>query len=134
MIDVDHFKRFNDLQGHQKGDEVLRVLGHVLQRCCRAEDVACRYGGEEFLVLLPGAELDAACGIAERIRDEIGAARIGVTLSVGVAVSGKHGSIWAALLRSADTALYEAKHQGRDRVVAARTSPEAQPAEAPSAQ
>lgn len=125
MIDIDHFKSFNDTYGHVAGDALLRSLGHFLQCHVRGEDIACRYGGEEFLLIMPDAELDAVRQRAEdmaqavrqlRIRD-VGQSRGGVTLSMGVAIYPQHGRSIESVLRAADAALYRAKQQGRDQVV-----------------
>jgi diguanylate cyclase (GGDEF)-like protein len=123
MVDVDHFKRVNDRLGHAGGDHVLRRIALCLATACRAEDVAGRWGGEEFLVVSPGSSANGATALAERIRaaaeaesiDVEGAERVKVTVSVGVA-SGC-GDV-DAIVRSADAALYEAKETGRNRVVA----------------
>ncbi|MFQ5350280.1 MAG: diguanylate cyclase, partial [Thermoanaerobaculia bacterium] len=123
MIDLDGFKAFNDRHGHQAGDEVLRFLGSFLFGCLRSIDVAARYGGEEFLVLLPGTDGEGAAVLAERLRlsfkqahsEQAGA--VGpVTLSVGVATFPADGATADELVRAADSALYRAKHDGRDRV------------------
>jgi diguanylate cyclase (GGDEF)-like protein len=127
MIDLDGFKRFNDLYGHEAGDEVLRAFGEFLRGRTRGSDVACRYGGEEFALILPGATLDDAAARAEEIRRQakllhvrLGDRSLGpVTLSVGVAALPDHGLSPGDLLRAADHALYEAKTSGRDRVVVA---------------
>lgn len=123
MLDIDHFKRVNDQFGHQVGDEVLKTLAGVLQRDTRAEDVACRYGGEEFLILLPGMPLEAAEARAEGWRQTVEALRVGhgeravrFTISLGVAAYPGHGVTPDDLTRSADLALYSAKHGGRNRV------------------
>jgi diguanylate cyclase (GGDEF)-like protein len=124
MIDIDHFKRINDNFGHQAGDEVLRQMGFMLGAHARSHDVVCRYGGEEFLIVLPELPVDAAHQRAEQIRLAVGnqhfqtaAGTLRLTLSVGVAAFPLHGHTVDALLHSADTALYAAKHQGRNRVV-----------------
>ncbi len=125
MLDLDHFKSFNDKFGHQAGDAVLSALGDFLQKQVRAEDIACRYGGEEFLLVLPEAPLKVTVERAERLRQEVkkinvhyGAQLVGgVSLSLGVAAFPEHGSSTASLLRTADLALYRAKDEGRDRVV-----------------
>src|SRR5882757_7736087 len=126
MLDVDHFKRFNDSFGHEAGDLVLRELAGALRRSTRGSDVASRYGGEEFLVLLPECPFDAALGKAEQLRKEVaklelryGDKPLGpVTVSLGVAAFPDHAKESAELLRHADEALYEAKGAGRNRVVA----------------
>ncbi len=125
MIDVDHFKNFNDTFGHEAGDAVLRDLGGVLQRNVRGGDIACRYGGEEFTVILPEANLDIARQRAEILRDATRELRLvhdgkslgAVTLSLGVAACPEHGRKRDHLLQAADAALYEAKNGGRNRVV-----------------
>ncbi len=127
MIDLDHLKRYNDDFGHEAGDMVLRAIGKLLQTNVRAEDVACRYGGEEFIVILPGTLVDDARRRAERIRQsahQLSAIDHGlpprpITLSAGVAAYPEHGNTVEQLLRAADAALYRAKSQGRDLVVLA---------------
>ncbi len=125
MLDIDHFKRINDTHGHQLGDEVLRLLGRTLLGDIRLEDVACRYGGEEFLILLPAMPLEAAVARAESWRRTVASlalARDGrlirFTVSLGVATFPVHGATPDELTRCADLALYRAKREGRDRVVA----------------
>ncbi len=123
LVDVDHFKRVNDSHGHLIGDEVLRALAAELRQQVRESDVVGRFGGEEFTVLLPRTDGAGACGIAERLRTSAGRlsvaagdARISVTVSIGVAVLGRHGSDLFELLAAADVALYRAKDAGRDQV------------------
>ncbi|MBI1927166.1 PAS domain S-box protein [Candidatus Poribacteria bacterium] len=125
MIDLDHFKRINDTFGHEAGDAVLHEVGQFLQDHFRREDVACRYGGEEFMIILPEASLDDTYRRAEQLREAIKNVTIQyhrkllgpITLSVGVALFPDHGSTGAALIQAADAALYRAKNEGRDRVV-----------------
>ncbi|MGN2392387.1 diguanylate cyclase [Pelomicrobium sp. G1] len=125
MLDVDHFKRFNDSYGHEAGDAVLRALGRLLRQSVREGDIACRFGGEEFVVLLPEATLETAQERAERIRDEARRIRIHregryldpVSVSFGVAIYPDHGVSAETLLAAADAALYRAKSSGRDRVM-----------------
>ncbi len=125
MLDIDHFKRFNDSFGHEAGDLVLRELAGVLRRFARQSDVASRYGGEEFLVLLPECPFDAALRKAEQLREEAAKLKLehndralgSVTVSIGVAAFPDHAQEAKALLRCADEALYDAKAAGRDRVV-----------------
>jgi diguanylate cyclase (GGDEF)-like protein len=126
MVDVDHFKRFNDSFGHEAGDLVLRELAAVLRRFARKSDVACRYGGEEFLVLLPECPFDAARQKAEQLRKEVAKLELRyddqplgpVTVSLGVAAFPDHAKESEQLLRCADEALYLAKQTGRNRVAA----------------
>lgn len=127
MLDVDHFKRFNDTYGHTAGDVLLQMIGELLATRIRESDIACRYGGEEFTLILPGATLDVLQQRAERLRKEIktltvqfaGQTLNTVTLSLGIAVYPDHGATGAMILTAADTALYRAKHAGRDRVAVA---------------
>ncbi|MBV8960519.1 MAG: diguanylate cyclase [Actinobacteria bacterium] len=119
MLDVDHFKRFNDTHGHQRGDEVLEELGKLLTGVIRASDTAYRYGGEEFTVLCREATLDGAAGLAERLRARLEQrmAADNVTASFGVAAAPADGTEPATLVGAADRALYAAKRGGRNRVV-----------------
>jgi len=127
MIDIDHFKNFNDIYGHGAGDLLLRELGKFLQRHIRGGDIACRYGGEEFILIMPDISLEVAKQRAEHISRNARQLRIqaadqsygGITLSIGVAIYPLHGRIIETVLRSADTALYRAKQQGRDQVIIA---------------
>ncbi len=127
MLDVDHFKRFNDSYGHLAGDEVLRILGAILLSHLRVDDSAVRFGGEEFVVILPGLNREKVIEVAERLCEvvrEQTAERLaykdlpGVTISIGVSllIPGRSGR---ELIAEADTALYQAKREGRDRVVVA---------------
>jgi diguanylate cyclase (GGDEF)-like protein len=127
MLDIDHFKRFNDTYGHAAGDAALHDLGRLLSTHVRGSDIACRYGGEEFILLLPEATREVAVERAETIRAS--ARRLSVhdsgrpvepiTLSIGVAAFPLNGASGAALLKAADEGLYRAKHEGRDRVAQA---------------
>jgi diguanylate cyclase (GGDEF)-like protein/PAS domain S-box-containing protein len=127
MLDVDDFKLFNDTWGHAAGDEILRELGSLLLRQVRGEDIACRYGGDEFIVILPDAAREVTRERAELICEYArqfhlqfeGQSLAAVTLSLGVAVFPEHGATSTAILRAADAALYRAKHEGRGRVVLA---------------
>jgi len=122
MLDVDHFKKYNDTHGHQAGDEVLARIGTVLRNSIRPYDCAARYGGEEFLVTLSGTSLDPAEESAERIRKRVRAEQFeagSVTISIGVAEYPSQGDTAKAVIGQADAALYEAKRAGRDRVVCA---------------
>lgn len=116
IVDVDHFKQFNDKHGHLAGDQLLRALATRLSRCLRrTEDLVARYGGEEFLAVLPGAELDVARDVAETMRARVEESTLGATISVGVAtLTPVEGSRLEALLGDADAALYSAKHAGRN--------------------
>ena len=122
MIDVDHFKKLNDRHGHDVGDQVLQAVSAELAAGIRAEDVVCRYGGEEFVAILPGASLELAVSRADELRARLqslrvqarGAVLTGVTVSAGVAVA--MDGTPEALLRAADRALLQAKQSGRDRV------------------
>jgi len=126
VLDIDHFKAVNDTFGHDVGDEVLREFSVRLATNVRAVDLPCRFGGEEFVVVMPGTTLEAAHRIAERIRRDVGAAPfriaggdlLGVTVSVGVAATVGVYDTPEALLKRADEGVYEAKAQGRNRVVA----------------
>ena len=125
MIDLDHFKTFNDTYGHDAGDMLLRELGRLLQTSIRGGDVACRYGGEEFLLIMPGADVDITRKRAEHLRDAVqhlfvsyhGQSVGSVTMSAGVAAFPQHGTTSETLVQAADAALYRAKGEGRDRVV-----------------
>jgi diguanylate cyclase (GGDEF)-like protein len=125
MIDLDHFKLFNDTHGHDAGDMLLRDLGRLLQTSVRSGDVACRYGGEEFMLILPGANVEITRKRAERIREAVkhlfvshrGQSVGSVTMSAGVAAFPDHGTTGEVLTQAADAALYRAKTEGRDRVV-----------------
>lgn len=121
MIDVDHFKKVNDTHGHHVGDKILAQLATLLTTHARGSDIVCRYGGEEFLVLMPGTGEDFARSRAEEIRQK-SALLIGqmeervvhVTLSIGIAVYPAHGENWEEVVRKADNALYQSKHEGRN--------------------
>jgi two-component system, cell cycle response regulator len=127
MLDVDHFKQFNDTFGHPAGDEVLRQLARVLNDTRRANDVVARYGGEEFAVILVDTAKFTAAKVAERVRERIAghdfseaAQRAGnISVSIGVATFPDDGADAEGLVRAADTALYAAKRAGRNRVVLA---------------
>ncbi len=124
MMDLDNFKRFNDSFGHEAGDTMLREFGSMLSSSIRGGDIACRYGGEEFAVILPEAGLDATRQRAEQLRTKTrhlsvqhrGTSLGSISLSIGVAAFPEHGSGADILLRAADSALYAAKSAGRDRV------------------
>lgn len=119
MVDIDHFKAVNDQHGHGVGDEVLRKVAEVLLATARQEDVVCRYGGEEFAVLLPHLGADGAAKVAERYRQQIASARckdLSVTASFGVSATGDGAASVRELVEQADKALYVAKRRGRDQV------------------
>jgi diguanylate cyclase (GGDEF)-like protein/PAS domain S-box-containing protein len=125
MIDIDYFKMINDTYGHEAGDVFLRELGSFLRRQIRGEDFACRYGGEEFILVLPETTLEITRQRAEQLRNEFGSLKItyrdqplsGWTLSVGIAVYPDHGRTTEQIIQAADVALYRAKAQGRNCVV-----------------
>lgn len=125
MLDIDHFKQFNDTFGHAAGDVLLHELGSLLQVRIRKADIACRYGGEEFILILPETSPDDTRQRAEQLREEFkhlnlqydGRSIKAATLSLGVAVFPEHGSTAEAISRAADLALFQAKREGRDRVV-----------------
>ena len=126
ILDVDHFKRFNDTWGHAAGDVVLRAVGQTLRESIRESDVAVRYGGEEFVVLLPGMDSTAALERAERLRRRMEETAIQIprraepgriTISIGVSAYKIDGDSPEALLDAADTRLFKAKDAGRNRVV-----------------
>lgn len=127
MGDLDHFKKFNDIHGHAAGDKIIAVVGRLLKDRFRLSDVACRYGGEEFLLILPESSLENTIKRAEALREEIkkldfvfqGQVLGMVTMSMGVASYPEHGLKIEDMLRAADTALYKAKQEGRDRVISA---------------
>ena len=130
MLDLDHFKKLNDTWGHGVGDAVLRAVGSVLLRSVRSDDFACRYGGEEFLIIMPECPLQEAVLRAGQIRTavkdaqvSVGETQVSVTVSIGVAAfTGTDRD--NSLLQCADAALYRAKREGRDRVVAANSTKE----------
>lgn len=123
MIDIDHFKSVNDSYGHAAGDRMLQALGTLLLNQTRYADVTCRYGGEEFCILMPGAMLEVAVARAEKIRllfvtqiIEFGPLLLTASLSLGVACYPQHASADRSLISAADRALYQAKQAGRNRV------------------
>jgi diguanylate cyclase len=125
MVDIDHFKNFNDTHGHLVGDHVLRLVAKMLTECIKGRDTAARYGGEEFSIILPRTGLDNALKVAEQVRANVGSRQIvnksrgasygTVTLSVGAAQY-RTGEPLADLIRRADAALYTAKRTGRNKV------------------
>ncbi len=123
MLDIDHFKHFNDTFGHEAGDALLRQLGALIRHHVRGSDIACRYGGEEFTIIMPDAAIETVQGRAEELRAETARMHVhydcaslgSITLSLGIAVFPGHGSSAQAILRAADAALYKAKRNGRDK-------------------
>jgi diguanylate cyclase (GGDEF)-like protein len=124
MVDLDRFKTFNDTYGHAAGDTVLKAVAEVFRSCIRNEDIACRYGGEEFTIILPGATQETACARAEAIRQAVATLRVPLeqdvcgdfTVSIGVAFYPSDGDAADLLLSRADIALYRAKRLGRNQV------------------
>jgi diguanylate cyclase (GGDEF)-like protein len=135
MIDIDHFKRFNDTHGHAAGDAVLRGVGQFVLSLTRGEDTFCRYGGEEFVLLMVDTTARAVWDRAEALRAGVqaldfeydGQSLGTVTLSIGVAMIPDHAADGHGALRAADAALYRAKQDGRNRVVMAESAPAASP-------
>jgi diguanylate cyclase (GGDEF)-like protein len=131
MMDIDHFKNINDTYGHKVGDEVLTKIGSLLKKYYRKSDAACRFGGEEFIVILPEMSLDIAIRRAEQIRAAAAALPLsyqgkgikGVTISLGVASFPQHGKSMQEVISAADQALYRAKNLGRNRVEVAQKNP-----------
>ncbi|MGC2160640.1 MAG: GGDEF domain-containing protein [Silvibacterium sp.] len=127
MADVDHFKKFNDTFGHEAGDNVLRQVAEKLHQAVRSVDIVCRYGGEEFVVILPEMPLEGALERAELVRRRVSEISLEfpgdgphkITISVGVAMYPQHAESTEQLLRASDRALYEAKHRGRNRIALA---------------
>ncbi len=127
IVDVDHFKRINDSHGHFEGDRGLRVIAQALAEAARGSDIVCRYGGDEFCVLLPGTPLESAAQLAGRLRHEVPSAceRAGiggggkVTVTIGLAACPADGTEKELIMGAADRRLYQGKHEGRDRVRAA---------------
>ena len=124
MMDLDHFKRFNDTFGHQAGDTLLRSFGDLLKRNTRGQDIACRYGGEEFALVLTDTTLAGALKRSEVLRQQVKQLSVeyagqllgAVSISIGVALFPDHGITMGDVLRASDQALYCAKREGRDRV------------------
>ncbi len=128
MLDIDFFKSINDNYGHDAGDDVLREFAVRIRKSIRGIDLACRYGGEEFVIVMPETDLHVAGMVAERLRRSIavepfainkGSNSIDVTISIGLSTMELKGEAVADVMKRADTALYRAKHDGRNRVVAA---------------
>jgi diguanylate cyclase (GGDEF)-like protein/PAS domain S-box-containing protein len=125
MMDLDHFKKYNDTYGHSAGDRLLAALGSLVTREIRGEDIACRYGGEEFLLIMPGTQIAVAVERAEILRQAVKDLHLHhpglkpTTLSLGVAAYPNHGDTVQTIIQAADAALYRAKQGGRDRVMVA---------------
>ncbi len=125
MIDIDNFKQFNDKFGHEAGDIVIQAFANVLHQFARKEDIACRYGGEEFILIVPEVELDAVLmriqslrQVASHIHVRYGSTALPpITVSIGVAMYPDHGETMNELITAADKALYEAKNSGRDKTI-----------------
>ena len=138
MVDIDHFKRFNDAFGHETGDRVLVAFARCLARSVRGSDVVVRYGGEEFAIALPDTRAEDAAILAERLRLAVAAItlddpRLAITASVGVASYPSHANDAEGLLRAADVALYQAKTAGRNRVMVAEPRGSGRPAKGETA-
>ncbi|WP_175442176.1 diguanylate cyclase [Pseudoalteromonas byunsanensis] len=129
ICDIDHFKQFNDTYGHLDGDEALKAVAQTLKNGIRDNDKACRYGGEEFVIILPHCASNAAYMIADKLRQKVASQMIIIeerkvsplTISMGVAVFPEHGKTSETLIKHADQALYKAKDHGRNRVFMAST-------------
>jgi diguanylate cyclase (GGDEF)-like protein len=132
MLDLDHFKQINDQCGHGKGDEVLAAVGAALTSCLRESDFAGRFGGEEFLVLLPDTGVEGAVQVAEKMRLTVASISVAgvdpaISVSLGVADLLEHAGNAAGLVREADRALYGAKAAGRNQTVVSRVGDELTP-------
>ncbi|HIE05520.1 MAG TPA: GGDEF domain-containing protein [bacterium (Candidatus Stahlbacteria)] len=121
MLDIDHFKQVNDKYGHQKGDDVLRMIAFLIKNSCRTTDICARYGGEEFAIIFPDMDLNTARNVSEDIRKAIKnrsseLTGIPITISIGIAGYPTHGREKNKIVKAADHALYRSKAGGRDRV------------------
>jgi diguanylate cyclase (GGDEF)-like protein len=137
LLDLDHFKRVNDTHGHSRGDEVLAAVAATLRSSLRESDFVGRYGGEEFLILLPDTGKHEARTVAEKVRAAVDAIALAnlelrVTASLGVATLPDDGGDADTLVRAADRALYSAKGRGRNRVELFESRQDAVPAPAPA--
>lgn len=128
MLDIDHFKNFNDTHGHSAGDDVLRAVSNQIKTSQRTTDIAGRYGGEEFAIILPDTDGQQALAVAERLRQQISklqlawdAQLLNITVSIGISEYHTEMPAYQAWIEHADTALYKAKAEGRNRSVLART-------------
>jgi diguanylate cyclase (GGDEF)-like protein len=124
MIDIDHFKKVNDTYGHEAGDHVLKAIATTLSHETRRGDFACRYGGEEFVIVIPNIHKDTAYERAEKLRNTLnslcipyGVYSLTATLSMGIACYPANGQTREAILRAADKAMYAAKEAGRDHIL-----------------
>ena len=122
MLDIDHFKKVNDTYGHLAGDFILKEIANVIKKSIRSSDACGRFGGEEFIILLPNTKLSGAMKLAERIRKNIENyefvfrnKKIPITVSIGITSASKNDSVFS-LIQRADEALYEAKNKGRNRI------------------
>ncbi|TVU54164.1 MAG: diguanylate cyclase [Arthrospira sp. PLM2.Bin9] len=130
MLDIDHFKQFNDTYGHDAGDYVLQVVAEVLKTSVRGSDIACRYGGEEMTLIMPESSLEATSSRAEALRTAISQLRLNyngqklniLTASMGIACFPQHGTTPTAVIKAADEALYRAKANGRNCAIVATLS------------
>jgi diguanylate cyclase (GGDEF)-like protein len=128
MMDLDRFKEYNDTYGHNAGDDLLVTLARMIQDQVRREDIACRYGGEEFLLIMPGASLEATLQRAQSLQKGVNKLHAlnqslkPFTISAGVAIFPVHGATADDLLHAADQALYRAKAEGRNRVMVAESN------------
>jgi diguanylate cyclase (GGDEF)-like protein/PAS domain S-box-containing protein len=128
MIEIDSFKRFNDNFGHEAGDVTLQQVAQLIRANTRTDDIACRFGGDEFTLIMPETTLESAVQCAERLRESAAILPLhydgkllgNLTLSIGVAVFPKHGETGALALRAADEAMYQAKQAGKNRVIVAK--------------
>lgn len=127
IFDIDHFKNYNDTNGHPAGDDLLRTMGDLIRQALRPGDLACRYGGEEFLIAMPETDREAAFEQADRIREKIARTKLPhgenqplkhISISGGVAAFPRDGNSISELIQHADEALYQSKHGGRNRVMA----------------
>jgi diguanylate cyclase (GGDEF)-like protein len=124
MMDIDHFKQVNDTYGHEAGDHILKVIANTLSTQNRRGDFACRYGGEEFVIVMPNISVHTACQRAEQLRTSLsslnvqyGRFNLTTTLSIGIACYPSNGENRESILRAADRALYSAKKTGRNKVI-----------------
>jgi diguanylate cyclase (GGDEF)-like protein len=125
MIDIDDFKKYNDLNGHQAGDVALKITAHCLKAALRSADIACRYGGEEFCILLPQTTVSEAGVIAERMRQRVAETEYphgksqpmgSMSISIGISTFARHIDTAESVIEAADRALYSAKSHGKNRI------------------